>query len=69
MFRTWLTEDGKTRVFAIGKFRFGRERPGVISPGPCWFCFYECWGHFAYPWWHLVWNVATEYKHDRHLIG
>lgn len=48
-----------------------REKPGVLSEGPCWVCWYGqgCWGHFCDGFWELIWNVITEYKHDRHLIG
>ncbi len=46
-----------------------REPAGVISRTPCWVCFYGYWGHFCEGFWELLWNVLTEYKHDRHIIG
>lgn len=50
-------------------FTIYREKPGVISKGPCWVCFYGYWMHADYPFWRLIWNVVTEFKNDRHLVG
>lgn len=54
------------RIFG---FYIHRIEAGQISEGPCWACWYGCWGHFTDGFFELIWNVITEYKHDRHLIG
>lgn len=46
-----------------------REKPGVISPGPCWVCFYDCYMHCNESLFWLLVEVVLEYKHDRHLVG
>lgn len=46
-----------------------REAAGVISREPCWACFYGCWMHTGDSLIGLLWNVATEWKHDHHLVG
>lgn len=46
-----------------------KEKPGVISPGACWVCFYGCWMHTGETLASLLWNVVTEFKADRHLVG
>ena len=67
-FSTWKTQDG-VRVFGVGNFTFGREKAGTISPGPCWFCYYGCWGHYCGGFFELWWDVYSRYKNDQCLIG
>lgn len=46
-----------------------REKAGVISEGPVWVCKYSCYLHASRSLLALIWNVLTEYKHDRHIVG
>lgn len=55
--------------FNLFGFLLFRERAGVISPGPCWVITYDCYMHCDENLLRLLWNVITEYKHDRHLVG
>lgn len=52
--------------------RIFRERAGVISPGNCWVCLYggvPGWMHTSESLPKLLWEVVTEWKNDRHLVG
>lgn len=72
MFKTYLVEsvNGRsTRVFKFGKFAILRENPGVISQAHCWVCTYDWYLHAEDSLIGLLWNILTEYKHDRHLAG
>jgi hypothetical protein len=54
------------------RFRIWRERPGVVSPGPCWCCAYDGvpgYLHLHESLFRLLWQVITEFRHDRHLVG
>jgi hypothetical protein len=56
-------------LFGITLFR---ERPGVISPEACWVCSYggiPGWLHTNRSLLPLLWEVATEFRGDRHLVG
>lgn len=46
-----------------------RERAGVISEQPVWVCManHRIFIHESF--WKLVWQVATEWNDDRHLVG
>ena len=46
-----------------------RERPGVISPGPCWVLFAGCHMYTSPTLLGLARVVLTEWAHDRHLVG
>ena len=46
-----------------------REERGVISPGPCWVCFYDCYMHADESLPRLIWSLVTEFRSDRHLVG
>ena len=50
-------------------FTLFREDPGVISSGPRWVCFYDCYMHADESLPRLIWSLITEFRHDRHLIG
>lgn len=49
-------------------FSLFREEAGVISEEPCWVLFYDCYGHFNTSLIKLLWEAATEYMDDRHLV-
>jgi hypothetical protein len=52
--------------------RIFRERAGVISPGNCWVCLYggvPGWMHTSESLPKLLWEVVTEWKDDRHIVG
>lgn len=51
------------------RFLIFQERPGVVSEGPCWVCMYDCYLHIEDTLPRLLWNVLTEFRHDRHLVG
>ena len=46
-----------------------RERANVISPRPCWVCFYDCYMHVDESLPRLVWSLITEHGDDKHLVG
>lgn len=72
MFKTYLVYDmsgNSRRVFKFGKFAICKEFPGMISVNPCWVCTYDWYLHVEDSLFGLLWNVFTEYKHDRHLAG
>jgi len=50
-------------------FTLFREKRGVISLGPCWVCFYDCYMHADESLAGLIWSLVTEFRHDRHLVG
>lgn len=54
------------RLFGFGIFR---EKPGVISKDAVWVCFYSHYIHTGDTLASLLWDVVTEYKNDRHLVG
>lgn len=50
-------------------FRVWRSKPKEISPDPTWCC-YSAGYLYIHDWLiGLVWQVLTEWKHDRHLVG
>lgn len=50
-------------------FYITKEKPGVISENSCWVITYQCWLHTGVSLIDVLWNVITEYKNDRHLVG
>jgi len=56
----------KFKVFGLV---FWKEKPGVISPGPVWCCVYDCYLHTHDSLLLLIWEVITEFRHDRHVVG
>lgn len=56
----------KMRIFGLG---IVHERAGVISEEPCWVCWYGYWMHTGDTLLSLLWNVFTEWKNDRHIVG
>lgn len=48
---------------------FWKEKAGVISEGKGWCCCYECYLHTHPTFFGLLWEVFTEYRNDRHLVG
>jgi hypothetical protein len=36
---------------------------------PMWMCFCGDYFYSAYSFWGLMWQIITEFKHPRHLIG
>lgn len=46
-----------------------RERPGLISHGPCWVIAYGAWLHAGECLPRLLLEVACEYRSDKHLVG
>lgn len=53
----------------IGNYQIFKEKAGMISLGPCWVCFYPGYLHAHDTLLGLLWQVVTEYKHDKHLVG
>lgn len=54
----------------MSTLRLFHERPGVISEGPCWGLLDEMgYLYLADTFVGLVWLVAREWRHDRHLVG
>jgi len=56
----------------FGYIKIWKEKAGVISPGPCWCCSYD--GVPGYLHVHdsllkLLWEVVTEFRNDKHLVG
>ena len=49
--------------------RIFRERPGVISEGPCWVCVAPGYLYTADTLPGLLWVLAWEWGEDRHLAG
>lgn len=54
-------------VFNNRWFMLFREQAGVISEGPCWVLFYDCYSHYNESLIKLLIEAAREYKSDRHL--
>ena len=50
-------------------FRIWKENPGVISRGTSWCCSYSSYLHIHDNLHQLLWEVITEFRHDRHLVG
>lgn len=47
-------------------FSLHREEGGGIGKEPYWVLFYSCYGHYgSIP--EILWEVLTEFKHDKHL--
>lgn len=58
--------------FRIGNVNIWRERPGVVSPGHAWCASYggiPGWLHICDSLPSLVWEVVTQFRSDRHLVG
>ena len=53
-----------TRWFCIEKIRGGEISP---EGQPVWLCWYDCHLHIHNSLPQLLWQVATEFRHDRHL--
>lgn len=54
----------------LGPLIILREKPEVISPGPCWViiescCYYYCHDTFF----GVLWQCITEWRNDKHLVG
>ena len=57
----------KFKIFGIV---FWKEKPGVVSPGPAWCCSYSsCFIHIQDSLPSLLWEILTEFRHDKHLVG
>jgi len=53
-------------------FRIWKVSPGVVSPGTSWCCSYDGvpgYLHIHDTLHQLLWEVITEFRHDRHLVG
>lgn len=55
--------------FRISIFSFWKEGPGIVGPKSCWCCGYDCYLHIHESFLGLLWEVLTEFKRDRHLVG
>ena len=49
--------------------RVWRERPGVISIGPCWCYLRGCYLYTAAGPLRLLWQIVTQWQDDRHIAG
>lgn len=57
-------------IFKLGRWMWiWREKPGVISEGPCWVCVYGYWMHCAGTLWELADDVIRFWKHDSRIVG
>ena len=54
------------RLFGV---YFWKEKAGVICPTECWVAVHSCWMHTGSSFFDVAWNVITEWKNDRHLVG
>jgi len=53
-------------------FRIWREKSGVIGPDSYWCCVYDGipgYLHTANSLSELVWQLLTEFRNDKHLVG
>lgn len=50
-------------------FHIVKEKPGVISEGPCWVCTSQGYLYTHDSLFGLLWTVISEWKNDRHLVG
>lgn len=55
--------------FRLWQHSIWLERPGVVSEQAVWVCYYDGYMHIHHWFIPLIWNVLTEYKHDRHAVG
>ena len=64
------------RLISRLRFRFGlyiphihKEKAGVISPDECWVIFHGCWMYTGDTLRQALWQMISEYRSDRHLVG
>ena len=56
----------------IQSFRIWKENPGVISDESRWCCIYDGvpgYLHIHYTLHQLLWEIVTEFRNDKHIIG
>lgn len=53
----------------IGSFVIYKEKAGVISKDPIWVCFQSCWMYEGASLLGLLWNIVSQRRQDRNLIG
>lgn len=46
-----------------------KEPAGVISSVPIWIAMYSCYMHCNESFWSLIWELITEFKNEKHLVG
>ena len=46
-----------------------KEQGGMISNEPIWICFESCYMYVSPTLFGLIWQVITEWRHDRHTVG
>jgi len=49
--------------------RIFREKPGVIGPRACWVAIDRPWLYMADTLPGLLWQILTQWRHDRHMVG
>lgn len=54
---------------SIGRIKFHYSPPGEISEFGTWVIFHECWMYCNGGLLATIWQAATEWKNDRHLVG
>jgi hypothetical protein len=59
----------KFTKFKIFGMIFWREKHGVVSPGPVWCCTYSAYLHTQDSLPKLLWELITEFRNDKHLVG
>lgn len=57
------------KIMRVGNFILSKEKAGVISKEEICICIYSCYLHANESLVKLLYEVVTEYKHDRHLVG
>jgi hypothetical protein len=56
----------------LPKIRLCKEKAGVISEDVCYCCWLDhgmCWLYTGNSYFDVLWQLVTEWKHDRHLVG
>lgn len=51
------------------KFRIFKSKRGEIGPESYWCCIYDCYFHTNNSLLHLIYEIITEWKNDKHLVG
>lgn len=62
-------EDGSWGMFFVPGCSIHHQVPGVISENYCWVVMYPGYLHIKDSFLSVLWEVLTEYKHDKHLVG
>lgn len=56
------------RIKLLGALIF-KEKAGVVSEGPIWICFEREFMYMAPTLLGLIWQVITEWRNERYMVG